>query len=203
MPYVEAKGFWQWTEREDQMVSALAKDKFSVAEVASAVRCDRATLLHRYPVEMFTPQPIGGQSKLKFTPQQIEMMQTMARNGVAFEQVAQVMGCNPQTLINRFGALLRDAVVHANSEVASALFSQAQLGNTPAAIFWLKSRAGWKETVTALDLSGSTGVLVVPSSRDPSTWISEQEQADAVRTRPGETAQPVEDRTLASLLGDE
>jgi AraC-like DNA-binding protein len=190
------------------MVNSLAKGKFSIDEVGAAVRCGRAVLLHRYPVDMFAthPQSYGGTGKRSFTPQQIEMMQTLARNGVSFEQIAKVVGCSTTTLTRRFGELLRDAVIHAGSDVASALFTQAtKAGSTPAAIFWLKARAGWKETMPAIDLSGATGVLVVPAERDPSAWITEQETANRARLAPGVNGKTpaAPERTLAQLLGDD
>ena len=41
------------------------------------------------------------------------------------------------------------AAAEANSQVAQTLFKKAIAGDTTAAIFWLKCRAGWRERGTA------------------------------------------------------
>ena len=45
---------------------------------------------------------------------------------------------------------------YANAQVAKGLFDQAKQGNTSAAIFWLKTRAGWKET-NVNEITGADG----------------------------------------------
>ncbi len=53
--------------------------------------------------------------------------------------------------------LLEDGRVDANASIGQTLFQQAKNGNTAAAIFWLKTRANWKET-NAIEHSGEVGV---------------------------------------------
>jgi hypothetical protein len=45
----------------------------------------------------------------------------------------------------------------ANAQVAGFLFNSARSGNVSAQIFWLKTRARWRETPVELKHSGSIG----------------------------------------------
>jgi hypothetical protein len=56
--------------------------------------------------------------------------------------------------------------VDANASIGQTLFQQAKNGNTAAAIFWLKTRAQWKET-NALEVSGADGAPLAVK------WLSE------------------------------
>ena len=49
---------------------------------------------------------------------------------------------------------LDEGRIDANSAIAGTLFQQAKNGNTAAAIFWLKTRARWKET-SAHEVTGA------------------------------------------------
>ena len=67
------------------------------------------------------------------------------------------------------------AVAEANATIAGSLFAKAKGGDTPAQIFWLKTRAHWREKTAPDDpVPGSDAeanspvVLVLPdNSRDP------------------------------------
>lgn len=50
-----------------------------------------------------------------------------------------------KTLRKYFREELDRGVPEANYKVASSLYKRATGNDTPAAIFWLKSRAGWKD----------------------------------------------------------
>lgn len=71
---------------------------------------------------------------------------------------------DPKTLRRAFRKELDEGTSSANAMVAQALFKKAT-GNTPqsvtAAIFWLKTRAGWKET-TVNEHTGKDGAPLMP-----------------------------------------
>jgi hypothetical protein len=55
---------------------------------------------------------------------------------------------------------LEDGRIDANASIGQTLFQQAKNGNTAAAIFWLKTRAQWKET-SSLEVTGADGSPLV------------------------------------------
>ena len=77
------------------------------------------------------------------------MVKAMASYGVQQEDIAAVLGIDPKTLRKHYREELDTAETLANAKVAESLFKKAT-GEGPssvaAAIFWMKSRAGWSET---------------------------------------------------------
>lgn len=75
-------------------------------------------------------------------------VQTMAAYGIPQSDIAAVVGCDEKTLRKHFRQELDTAATQANARVAAALFKKATSdapSSVAAAIFWLKSRAGWRE----------------------------------------------------------
>lgn len=66
--------------------------------------------------------------------------------GVPHEDIAKRLKISADTLVKYYGEELDEGRIDANAAIAGTLFSQAKKGNTAAAIFWLKTRARWKET---------------------------------------------------------
>ncbi len=64
------------------------------------------------------------------------------------------------TLVKYYKKELDDGRIDANASIGQTLFQQAKNGNTAAAIFWLKTRARWKET-HAVEHSGPEGSELV------------------------------------------
>lgn len=75
------------------------------------------------------------------------MVKMMAACGITHEQIATRIGIrSPKTLRKHFGPELNFGSIDANTRAAQTLFKMATSGNHPAAtIFWLKTRAGWKD----------------------------------------------------------
>jgi hypothetical protein len=69
----------------------------------------------------------------------------LAGIGVPQEAIAKHIGCSPKTLRLHFREDLDRGVADANTMVAGWLFNAAKNGNVTAAIFWLKTRARWRE----------------------------------------------------------
>lgn len=74
----------------------------------------------------------------------------MAAYGVPESDIAIVIGIDPKTLRKHYRQELTTGGIKANTKVAESLYRKA-LGDgsqsVTAAIFWLKTRAHWKETV--------------------------------------------------------
>jgi transposase len=81
----------------------------------------------------------------------------LAAVGVTHEDIASKLSISADTLVKYYKKELDDGRIDANSAVAKGLFQQAKSGNTAAAIFWLKTRAGWKET-NVQEIQGELGV---------------------------------------------
>ncbi len=105
------------------------------------------------------------------TEQSRKTVEAMSAYGVPQQQIAAVIGISKPTLEKHYRAELDTADAKAIAKVAESLFQKAT-GSHPqavtAAIFWLKTRAGWKDTsrvehtganggpIQNVDLSGAT-----------------------------------------------
>lgn len=74
--------------------------------------------------------------------------------GTRHEDIATVLNISADTLTKYYHDELAKGRIEANASVAETLFKQAKEGNTTAMIFWLKSRAKWKES-TQHEISGN------------------------------------------------
>ena len=65
--------------------------------------------------------------------------------GTRHEMIAQVLQIDVKTLYKYYRRELDTARDLANAQVGGALFNKALAGDTTAQIFWMKTRARWKE----------------------------------------------------------
>jgi hypothetical protein len=82
---------------------------------------------------------------------QRRQVEAMAGYGVREADIARVLGIDPKTLRKHYREELDLGHVKANAKVAENLFRKATGEGREAvvaAMFWLKTRAGWKETMT-------------------------------------------------------
>jgi hypothetical protein len=86
-------------------------------------------------------------------------VEAMAGYGVAETDIARVVGIDPKTLRRHYRDELDTGHIKAAAKVAASLFRKATSDgpqSVTAAIFWLKTRVGWKET-TAHEIAGRDG----------------------------------------------
>ena len=85
--------------------------------------------------------------KLEPTSRQRDLVRSLAACGVAHEYIAREIGIkSPKTLRKYFRDELDLGAERANATVAKTAFQLAASGTCPAmTMFWLKSRAGWRE----------------------------------------------------------
>lgn len=75
-------------------------------------------------------------------------VKAMVGYGIKQHDVAAVLGIHDDTLRKYYGPELATAMIEANAAVAQSLFWMATKGrNVAAAIFWAKTRMGWKDPV--------------------------------------------------------
>ena len=93
------------------------------------------------------------------TDEQRKQVEAMAGFGIPQVDIAKVIGISKPTLEKYFREELDVGSVKATAKVAQSLFKKATSDGSQsvtAAIFWLKTRAGWKET-QAVEHSGPNG----------------------------------------------
>jgi hypothetical protein len=69
----------------------------------------------------------------------------MAAAGITSEAICLVIGVSGKTLRKHYRNELDTSAIRATAVVAGSLYRKAINGNVVAQIFWLKTRAGWKE----------------------------------------------------------
>ena len=82
--------------------------------------------------------------KLNPTPEQRDIVKTLAAFGTPHEQIAPKIGVrSPKTLRKHFRHELNSGSPDANASVAGALYKKAMAGNVEAQKFFLQNRAHW------------------------------------------------------------
>lgn len=75
-----------------------------------------------------------------------ETVKRLSALGTRYADIATRLRISDETLTKYYKEELEFGKIDANAAVAGTLFSRARAGNMTAAIFWLKTQAGWKET---------------------------------------------------------
>jgi hypothetical protein len=105
-------------------------------------------------------RPNGGKAEMgrrahQPDPAQRKQVETLAAYGIPEAAISRVVGIDPKTLRKHYRDELDLGETKANAQVAGFLFNSARNGNVTAQIFWLKTRARWREQPTELKHSGS------------------------------------------------
>jgi hypothetical protein len=85
--------------------------------------------------------------KAEKTAPDFNKLRALIAVGTPREVIARKFSCTVDQLEERYGCEMRRAGAMARALVGGQLFALAQEGNIAAIIFWLKTRAGWKESV--------------------------------------------------------
>lgn len=111
---------------------------------------------------------VGGRPPHQPTEQDRAKVKALSAYGIPQEQIARVFDIDSKTLRLHYRDELDLGVIEANAQVAKTLFSQAtKEGNTTAAIWWTKSRMGWKEKHDVEHSGGLTLNVVTGIDRAP------------------------------------
>ena len=99
-------------------------------------------------------------------------VKAMAGVGVPHTQIATYLGIDAKSLRKHYRDELDRGMIEANIKVAQSLFALATVEKSvPAAIFWLKARAGWRETVE-MEHSGAVVSRVINGDPlSPEEWV--------------------------------
>lgn len=96
-----------------------------------------------------------------------QLIELMCIAGVSRDQIAEVMKVSNKTLSRHCSDILATARPRANSKIAGALFQNAIKGNVTAQIFWLKTRAGWRETDHNQDAATASTTVIINALPKP------------------------------------
>lgn len=109
-----------------------------------------------------------GPKPMEPTTEERDLVSQMASVGITHEQIALCVrdGISADTLVKYFADELKTARVKANAKIGGKLYNMAMEGNVAAAIFWAKTRMGWKET-TAHEHAGKDGKQLFPIWIEP------------------------------------
>lgn len=102
----------------------------------------------------------GGRPPYQPTEADRNTVKSMAACGFSQEAIARCIGTegiNPETLRTHFRRELDTAMDMANARIGQVAFQKATEGEAWAVCFWMKCRAGWKETQIT-ELAGRVGV---------------------------------------------
>jgi hypothetical protein len=92
----------------------------------------------------------------------LKTVESLAAQGLTQEQIASCLGICVDTLIEKkkeyseFSDSIKRGQSKGIAAISNSLFQSAKSGNTTAQLFYLKCRAGWKET-NAMELTGKDG----------------------------------------------
>jgi hypothetical protein len=89
-----------------------------------------------------------------------KLVRSLSAVGIRYVDIASKLEISDDTLVKHYKKDLEDGRIDANASIGQTLFQQAKNGNTAAAIFWLKTRAQWKET-SSLEVTGADGSPLV------------------------------------------
>jgi hypothetical protein len=109
-----------------------------------------------------------GRRAHKPDPSQRRQVEALAAYGIPAPNISRIVGIDPKTLRKYYREELDLGEAKANAQVAGFLFNSAKNGNVSAQIFWLKTRAQWRETPVELKHSGVIG------RKDVSEWTDEE-----------------------------
>lgn len=92
------------------------------------------------------------------TPATRQLVQLHATIGTQQSVIADIIGIDAKTLRKHYRTELDHASAQANATIGGALFNKAKGGDTTAMIFWMKTRAQWRET-QVVDNTSSDGSM--------------------------------------------
>jgi hypothetical protein len=126
-----------------------------------------------------------------------ERVRHLAGVGVRQDDIARIVGCSAKTLRERLRDELDRGIAEANATVAGYLFAAAKSGNIAAIIFWLKTRAHWRERAAAegaalaADGAAHSEILLLPDNcRDHELTAALREAQQKFFTRKRRQWQP-------------
>ena len=106
-----------------------------------------------------------------------KLVQLHATIGTQQHVIADILGIDAKTLRKHYREELDQSMAQANAQIGGALFNKAKGGDTAAMIFWMKTRAGWRETNHTLH--GNDPDNPLPAAVSVSLTMTPEQAAEA------------------------
>jgi transcriptional regulator with XRE-family HTH domain len=126
-----------------------------------------------------------GRPPYKPTDETRKQVEALVGYGITEEQICQMIGISRPTLIKYYREEIDTGTAKANAKVAQSLYQKATgdgASAVTAAIFWLKTRAGWKETIVNENVGKDGGPIQVEDTSATEQFIS---RITSIRARAG------------------
>jgi hypothetical protein len=122
-----------------------------------------------------------GRPAFEPTQEQRTLVESLVAYGIPYLEICRLV-INPQTdrpidtktLMLHFRDELDVGATKANAKVAESLYTQALAGNMTAAIWWTKTRMGWKETIRSEHTGADGGPMRTVQEFDLSKLSDDQ-----------------------------
>lgn len=126
----------------------------------------------------------------KPTSETKDVVRGLVRGGTPRAEIAKAIGVSVPTLRKHYDEILRLGENYAHARVVNALFTAAtsigEPGQVGAAIFWLKSRLGWRDrdpvqTHVHANADSAAGQTLLASLKDAKDYEPDAEDAEFLR----------------------
>lgn len=102
------------------------------------------------------------------TDEQRKLVSALASYGVTQKDICEQIEIDLKTLRKHYRKELTKSMTMANAKIAESLFKMAtQKMNVAAAIFWAKTRMGWRETIEIDQLNRKPEVIKIVVAAKP------------------------------------
>ena len=107
--------------------------------------------------DLVKPAQLKGSPGFEPGPEQAAQVEKMTALGMSTKDIAAILRIEPKLLEKFYGYEIETAAARINSNVAKIALQMALSGSLPEMTkFWLKTRAGWKETKVT-EVTGANG----------------------------------------------
>jgi hypothetical protein len=94
-----------------------------------------------------------------------ELVKLHATVGTPQDVIAGLLGIDPKTLRKHYREELDHSLAQANAVIGGSLFNKAKAGDIAAQIFWMKTRARWRETNVVEHTGPEGGPVQIDASK--------------------------------------
>lgn len=108
---------------------------------------------------------LGGRPEHEATQERREIVKLHAMIGTQQEVIADILGIDAKTLRKHYREELDLSLAKANAVIGGSLFNKAKAGDITAQIFWLKTRARWRETNVVEHTGPEGGPVQIDASK--------------------------------------